>query len=83
MREISSEEYALEVSDRIEDEIDSTLINLFADLAYKFGFEPIDEMWVFDGYYYGDANYAGKIRDLVIEMFEECGMDIRPDGRDF
>lgn len=79
MMVISGEEYREEVSERIEDVIDEALINLYAEFAYKFGFEPINEMCVFDTYYYGEADYAGKIRDLIIALFEECGMDVRLD----
>lgn len=83
MREISSREYAEEVSDRIEDALDDALIRVYNELADDYGFRNIDEMCVFDMYFYGDANYAGQMRDLAIELFEECGMDVRPDDKEW
>lgn len=81
MREISSREYALRVEDEIESTIEVDMFDLFNELAEHFGFEKQDDFGCFSAVYYD--GYAATIRDEVIKLFEECGMDITGDGRDF
>lgn len=78
MREISSKEYALRIEDEIEDTVESDMYSLFSELAKAYGFEDCGFDWFSAVYYDG---YAATIRDEVIKMFEECGMDVKPDGR--
>lgn len=77
---ISNDEYVENVSERIEDAIDYALLQVYNEIANEYGFRNVDEMSTFDLYFYGDRDYAAKMRDLAIELFEEVGMDVRPDG---
>lgn len=79
MREVSSREYALRVQDEIESTIEVDMFDLFNELAEHFGFPKQGEFDEFSAVYYD--GYAGTIREEVIKMFEELGMDVRPDGR--
>ncbi len=80
MREISSKEYTEQVGDLIEGAICDSLFNIYNRLAGKYGFEKatFDEFWS----YYCDG-HIGDLRDNAIELFEELGMDIRPDGKEW
>jgi len=80
MREISSKEYALKVEDDIEGGIEEEMYDLYSSLAKRYGFEDCGFDWFSTVYYDG---YAATIRDDVIKLFEECGMDIRPDDKEW
>ena len=82
MREINSKEFAARVDDRIENDVEVTLLPIFNHLARRFGFEPIRDTDEFETVYYM-GGYASRIRDIAIEMFEELGMNIQPDGMEW
>ena len=79
MREVSSREYATYIQDEIEQTIEVDMFDLFNSLAKTYGFRPQGEFDEFSAVYYD--GYAATIREEVIKMFEELGMDVRPDGR--
>ena len=81
MRTIDSREYALRVEDEIEGTIEVDMFDLFNELAEHFGFPKQNDFGEFSAVYY-DC-HAATIRDEVIKLFEECGMDVTSDGRDF
>lgn len=81
MREISSKEYALRIEDEIESTIEVDMFDLFNELAEHFGFPKQDEFGEFSAVYYD--GYAASIREEVIKLFEECGMDVTSDGRSY
>jgi hypothetical protein len=84
MREISSKEFANMVEDKITNDIEARLYVTYNALAETFGFprivgelaeERFSELFA-DG-------YAAEMRDIAIRFFEEFGMPVKSDGRDF
>lgn len=85
MRTIDAEQYAILVGDRIEDDLEVRLLITFNALAERFGFERIsagEREEEFEIAYY-EGGYAAEMRDLAIRFFEDAGMDIRPDDREW
>ena len=85
MRTIDAEQYATLVGDRIEDDLEVRLLITFNALAERFGFERIsagEREEEFEIAYY-EGGYAAEIRDLAIRFFEDAGMDIRPDDKEW
>lgn len=85
MRTIDAEQYAILVGDRIEDDLEVRLLITFNALAERFGFERIsagEREEEFEIAYY-EGGYAAEMRDLAIRFFEDAGMDIRPDDKEW
>lgn len=80
MREISSKEFAQEIEDEIMFSVADTLHPVFNRLAERYGFEKVGYERFSDKLY--DCHY-GELRDYIIEWFEACGMDIRPDDEEW
>lgn len=85
MRTIDAEQYATLVGDRIEDDLEVRLLITFNALAERFGFARInagEREEEFEIAYY-EGGYAAEMRDLAIRFFEDAGMDIRPDDKEW
>jgi len=80
MKVISSKEYALHVQDEVENAIEDGLYGVYTDLAKRYGFDALD-----GSDFYDELSFRclATMRDAAIELFEECGMDVRSDGRDY
>lgn len=85
MRTIDAEQYATLVGDRIEDDLEVRLLITFNALADRLGFEKVsagEREEEFEIAYY-EGGYAAEMRDLAIRFFEEVGMDVQPDGKEW
>ena len=80
MKVISSKEYALRVQNEVENAIEDGLYGVYIDLAKRYGFDALD-----GSDFYDELSFRclATMRDAAIELFEECGMDIMPDGTEF
>lgn len=80
MREISSKEYATKVQDAVEYAIEDALYDVYTGLAKRYGFEAMA-----GSDFYDELSFRclATMRDMAIGLFEECGMDVKSDGRDF
>ena len=81
MREISSKEYALRVSGEVEYAIEDALYDVLTSLSRRYGFETFEHKSDFNDAFID--GYAATMRDQAIELLEECGLDVRPDGKDY
>lgn len=87
MRTISSKKYANNVEDIVCDALSDAIQSAYCYLARELGFMPdYDErerhaIEIFDALY--EDGTLAEMRDKVIELFEEHGMDVRPDGREW
>ena len=86
MREISSKRYAMEVEDIICESLENALMSAFDLITKNLGcIEDYDErqlraLDMVIAFQYGpEATW----RDQVIWLFEEYGMDVCPDGKDW
>ena len=77
---ISSKEYATEIENRIEDELEDALFGLLYILGKKFRLTELCSISDFQDIY---CDHAADLREIVIEIFEECGMNVKSDGRSF
>ena len=82
MREISSKEYALNIEDAICDKLYVAVRDAWHEIATAYGIEY--------GQWNPDAvaasfvcGFGVTVRDSVIELFEECGMDVVPDEKEW
>lgn len=84
MREISSKDYTTMVEDKITDDLEARLYVTYNALAETFGFprivgelaeERFSELFA-DG-------YAAEMRDIAIRFYEEFGIPVRSDGKEW
>lgn len=82
--QISSRDYAMMVEDKITDDLEARLYVTFNALAETFGFARISGEYMENRFasLFRDG-YAAEMRDLAIGFFEEFGMPVKSDGRDF
>ena len=78
---ISSKTYATEVEDLIENTLEDALFCVLYNLGKKFNLDQLCSISDFQDIY--TESYSAYLRDVVIKFFEECGLDIFPDGKDF
>ena len=82
MRKISSKEYALEITDVIDGKLYDAVRDAWQEVATKYGIEY--GMWNPDAVATSFAcGFGATVRDSLVELFEECGMDIRPDDKEW
>ena len=79
MREISSKEYALNVEDVVWGALADGLLHAYELLSDIHGFDPRtgDVETAFD------MGIAATWRDQAIELFEQYGLDVQPDGKEW
>lgn len=84
MREINAKEYANGVEDKIVDDIEARLYVTYNAIAERFGYPKICGEYVENRFasLFMDG-YAAEMRDLAIRFYEEFGMPIKSDGREF
>jgi len=82
--EIPSKDYATMVEDKIVDDLEARLYVTFNALAERFGFARINGEYMENRFasLFRDG-YAAEMRDLAIRFYEEFGMPVTSDGRDF
>ena len=86
MREISSREYALNVSDVVSDSIEDALMGAFELITRKMGcIADYDERQVKSAEMIAafQMGIGATWRDQAIELFEHYGLDVKPDGKEW
>lgn len=95
MQTISSKEYATEIQNYIEDYLYTCLCNILFTLGKKYkvkGIDPeqhvhedkykeIQDRYEFETIY--TASYEYLFREMAIAFIQDCGFDVRSDGKDF
>jgi len=81
MRTISSKDYTLHVGDEIEWALEDALYDALTTISHRYGFDTVEHKAEFNDAFVD--GYAATMRDLAIELFEELGMDVRPDGKEW
>lgn len=84
MRVISSKEYARNVDDVICESLSNALYSAFDEIMCEYGMgydeRQVNAMKMLVA---ADFGLISKWRDQVVELFEQYGMNIRPDEKEW
>ena len=84
MKVVSQRFYARKVEDKIADDIEARLYVTYNALAETFGFPMICGEREEDRFSELFASgYAAEMRDIAIRFYEEFGLPVRGDGKEF
>ena len=84
MMEVSQRDYAMMVEDKVVDDIEARLYVTFNAIAETFGFAKVNGEYMenrFSSLF--RSGYAAEMRDIAIRFYEEFGMPVRGDGKEF
>lgn len=82
--QVSQRDYALMVEDKIVDDIEARLYVTFNAIAETFGFPKISGEYMENRFAsLFRSGYDAEMRDIAIRFYEEFGMPVRGDGREF